>query len=121
MNEKHQTNISYGSLGRKITIPGDDDPEESSESSALSKRIKLDRKITFAVKTSNEQNQDVEMAENCTLRDLKLKLKECFNIRYLEHMRIIHSGRVIISEEQFQRIKTAEIAAKSPKINIGLR
>ena len=55
------------------------------------------------------------------LNSLKLKLKECFSIRYLEDMRIIHSGREIISEEQFQRIKSTEIAAKTPKINLGLR
>ena len=74
MNEKDKTNIPHGSLSRKTTSPGDDDPEETSESSAISKRIKLDRKIIFAVKTSNEQNQDVEMAENCTLKDLKSSL-----------------------------------------------
>ena len=47
---------------------------------------------------------------------LKLKLKECFNIHCVEHMRIIHSGREIISEEQFQSIKSAEIAAKKEAI-----
>ena len=71
MNEKDKTNIPHGSLSRKTTSPGDDDPEETSE---ISKRIKLDKKIRFAVKTSNEQNQDVEMAENCTFRDLKSSL-----------------------------------------------
>ena len=72
MNEKNKTNIPHGSLSRKTTSPGDGDPEETSE--AISKRIKLDRKIIFAVKTSNEQNQDVEMAENCTFKDLKSSL-----------------------------------------------
>ena len=74
MNEKIKTNIPHGSLSRKTTSPGDDDPEETSEASAISKRIKLDRKIIFAVKTSNEQNQDVEMAESCTFKDLKSSL-----------------------------------------------
>ena len=48
---------------------------QEGKSPSTSKRIKLDpetrRKIIFAVKTSNEQNQDVEMIESCTFVELK--------------------------------------------------
>ena len=43
-------------------------------SEAIKKRIKIDRTLKFAVKTSNEQNKEVEMPESCTFNDLKPSL-----------------------------------------------
>ena len=74
MNEKDKTNVPQRCLSRKTISPKDQDSEQTLESWAISKRIKIDRKIVFAVKTSNEQNQSAEMAENCTLKDLKSSL-----------------------------------------------
>ena len=74
MNEKDKTNVPQRCLSRKTISPKDHDPEQTSESWAISKRIKFYRKIAFAVKTSNEQHQDAEMAEDCTLKDLKSSL-----------------------------------------------
>lgn len=67
MNEKSKSNIP---LSRKVNNPDGADPN----SEAIKKRIKIDRTLKFVVKTSNEQNKEVEMPESCTFNDLKPSL-----------------------------------------------
>ena len=74
MNEKDILNVSHRPQSRKTTTPKDGSPKEGFESSTMSKTIKLDAKMIFAVKTSNERNEIVEMAKTCTFTDLKSSL-----------------------------------------------
>ena len=74
MNEKDILNVSHRPKSRKTTTPRDGSPKECFESPTMSKTIKLDTKMIFAVKTSNERNEIVEMAKTCTFTDLKSSL-----------------------------------------------
>ena len=74
MNEKDIFNVSHKPKRRKTTTPRDGGRKEGFESSTMSKTIKVDGKMIFVVKTSNERNEIVEMAKTCTFADLKLSL-----------------------------------------------
>ena len=49
MNKNNKPNLPQGSGSRKTASPGDDDPKDGSKSSAISKKLRIDRKIKFAV------------------------------------------------------------------------